>query len=906
MIKINFLFLSIINNKNKMRNRKILIITVLFIFLVYIIYQIIQTIKHKNQINKKNEYYVTNDIISKNPKKLPPPPNSPPKNPKLPVTWVDKWSSVPDVKNKLPGFLVTKGNNLYLATNVIKEDTQKNIPNLPLKSEIDSNTLFIYTNEFVLPSSPTFPRKMQLITYGMKDTCNSTDSRLCTGMVSFVNTNLDDSINTQFSKSITDNGKTYLIHKPTNLMITYVYISQDMIDAANMYPTGQIAGQKFARFYMSETPDLIFNVLGNNKVGDIAMFVYIGNGLSNQFPHITTVRLKDVKPRLLADTKGFINMNFEISLQNEIDIDTKNGKILIKKEEKGLKGDKVLVNKRLSYIALNDKVGRISTKPDENNDKSSDWQIVMPGLSKDCKKSEVFVNGKCKSCGDGYYYSLGICQKCLGQVSDDKLSCFLGLELLGQVYEEHEGYVKMSDEKWLTIADLLIFIAGPKDDSDECFRYGGCSWSAPWNCIVDAGNWIKDRTMDAVNFVKNAVDKVGSWAKQATSDALKWAESAGKTILSRLIKMGNAISCYARKAMRAISDTVIMIANLISDFGDMAKRAIMKVLDWIKNAGETVWNKLKEPVGMLINIVLEGTVCEYSSERKISKLSAVKALEPALVPRLRLTMMELVKSFINIATNYVLTPILILIMPFIENELSPYIDGLIQKALRTNELQITITTIADPIVGELSKISCIYLNGPSIDDIQITVPDNIEFDDITIDDMEPFRYNKNDIFIKEYYRSISTPGGLSSAEKVAILVEKIQLGIKLYNQVQTELPKIKENLSLLTDWNKLKTKICLWAKENKLLTGLISVLQKAYNDTRIKESSKKIIKKMIYLLTKLLVVVSIANTLKGLLSLAPALPSNIRSAVDKFSNVDSALLDIITKLPGLNNMCVNI
>ncbi len=63
---------------------------------------------------------------------------------------------------------------------------------------------------------------------------------------------------------------------------------------------------------------------------------------------------------------------------------------------------------------------------------------------------------------------------------------------------------------------------------------------------------------------------------------------------------------------------------------------------------------------------------------------------------------------------------------------------------------------------------------------------------------------------------------------------------------------------------------------------------------------------MIYLLTKLLVLVSVANTLKSLLSLVPALPSDVRSAVDKFSNIDSALLDIIKKLPGLNNMCLNI
>ena len=95
--------------------------------------------------------------------------------------------------------------------------------------------MYIYTNEFVLPN--TGQLKMQLITYGMMNKCNSLNSKLCNGMVSFVPINLNDKVNTQFVKQITNTGKTYLIHKPTKLMLTYFFITQDMIDVANKYPT---------------------------------------------------------------------------------------------------------------------------------------------------------------------------------------------------------------------------------------------------------------------------------------------------------------------------------------------------------------------------------------------------------------------------------------------------------------------------------------------------------------------------------------------------------------------------------------------------------------------------------------------------------------------------------------------
>jgi hypothetical protein len=87
---------------------------------------------------------------------------------------------------------------------------------------------------------------------------------------------------------------------------------------------------------------------------------------------------------------------------------------------------------------------------------------------------------------------------------------------------------------------------------------------------------------------------------------------------------------------------------------------------------------------MIINIVLEGTHCEYKAQRGISRLEAVKAIQPALLPKLRIIVLTFVKSILNAASGGILTPVLALIMPFVEPYIAPHIDGLLAKAVETH------------------------------------------------------------------------------------------------------------------------------------------------------------------------------------------------------------------------------
>ena len=283
----------------------------------------------------------------------------------------------------------------------------------------------------------------------------------------------------------------------------------------------------------------------------------------------------------------------------------------------------------------------------------------------------------------------------------------------------------MEDGTFIGITDLLTFIAGPSDDSgSECFRYGGCSWYAPWNCVVEAANWIADRAKDVGNFIKNAVDKVGDWAKQASSAALNWAKNAGKSILEGLVKIGNAISCGVRKAFRAI-------ASFFGDIFEKIKSAVNSAISYLSKATDKVWDVIKTPIGIGIDIVLEGTHCEYKVQRDISKLDAVKAIEPVLVPNLRFTVLQLVRGILNTVSGGILTPILAIVMPLVDPYILPHIDGLLAKALETNELTSAITTIADPLVDQISKISCKFLISPDINDINFN--ENIDDNSINSD-----------------------------------------------------------------------------------------------------------------------------------------------------------------------------
>ena len=351
-------------------------------------------------------------------------------------------------------------------------------------------------------------------------------------------------------------------------------------------------------------------------------------------------------------------------------------------------------------------------------------------------------------------------------------------QYIGYIDDAHIGDIKTTDGMWIPIGDIFHLIAGPgKGEGFSFFGDIGDAFKSAGNAIADtakdvgnkiasgtmtAVDWVEHRANDIANFAENAAKDVGSWAKNISGDALNWAKGAGQLVVKNLVNVGNNIGSFARNAANtikdtsistvntiktnvydkglkvagnAIADTSVTAANAVADaakqainflasFPEMAKQAVNKAIEWLKGAADKVWDAIKGPIGTIIDIVLEGTHCEYKVQRDISKLEAVKAIEPVLLPKLRDVVLQFVKSILNTASGGILTPVLYLIMPFVEPYIDPHIEDLLAKALETNEATISITTIADPIVDQVAKISCQFLNPPDISDI--TFSDNID------------------------------------------------------------------------------------------------------------------------------------------------------------------------------------
>jgi hypothetical protein len=152
----------------------------------------------------------------------------------------------------------------------------------------------------------------------------------------------------------------------------------------------------------------------------------------------------------------------------------------------------------------------------------------------------------------------------------------------------------------------------------------------------------------------------------------------------------------------------------------------------------------------------------------------------------------------------------------------------------------------------------------------------------------------------EYYRyQLSL---LNKAEQAARLVEKVKKGIELYNKVKNMIPKIKKMFEIMTDWNKLKSKMCLWASNKQLLSGLVAVINKAIKSSKIKPYVRTILEKVKRILIKIQVYQSIAVGAQNILDLLPGIPNEIKSGVDLFVKIDSNLVELFSKA-GLNLGC---
>lgn len=160
--------------------------------------------------------------------------------------------------------------------------------------------------------------------------------------------------------------------------------------------------------------------------------------------------------------------------------------------------------------------------------------------------------------------------------------------------------------------------------------------------------------------------------------------------------------------------------------------------------------------------------------------------------------------------------------------------------------------------------------------------------------------NKKENINNEYYRYQFS--ALSKAEQAARIVEKIKKGIELYNKVREMIPKFKRMFEVMTDWNKLKSKMCMWASNQQLLSGLVAVCTKAIAEPKIQPNVRGILEKVKRILIKLQVYQATAIGVKNVLDLLPGIPGEIKTGVNIFVNIDNNIVDLFAKA-GLNLGC---
>lgn len=289
-------------------------------------------------------------------------------------------------------------------------------------------------------------------------------------------------------------------------------------------------------------------------------------------------------------------------------------------------------------------------------------------------------------------------------------------------FPNHVGYLRGSSGYFVPIEAIFTLIAGP-DSKEECFEH--FDFLGIGGALTSAYDWTKDRVNDAANFAKNAVNSIGDWAKNLSSEVLDWCKNAGQSFATSLIDFGTKIGCVARKIAREIANTVVNTLNTIKDFfvdlAKKAKEAFESGFNWIKNNINLFWDKIQPILGTIINIILEGSACEYSINRNISKLEAVKVIEPVITPKVRVIFLELIKKGIETVSAGILLPFIELLMPIIENftDIDSKIDSLLSTLLEKDFAVQSITTLADNSVAPLVSKYCSSFSEPNIDDITI-------------------------------------------------------------------------------------------------------------------------------------------------------------------------------------------
>ncbi len=361
-------------------------------------------------------------------------------------------------------------------------------------------------------------------------------------------------------------------------------------------------------------------------------------------------------------------------------------------------------------------------------------------------------------------------------------------QYIGYVDDAHVGLIRMSDGKWIPIGDAFTLIAGPGyKEGFDFLGIGGAIVSAAETVaqgtmdlynkaksgIMTATDWVEARARDVVAFTQAAALSVSSWAKNMSESVLYWAKNTGLSIVKNLIDIGNKIGSFARdvankiantakntvniikenvydkglkvgglliadattQAANAVKDAAVQAINLLASLPTLARQALEKAINWIRKQASYVWDKIGGPVGVLLNIILQGAPCEYYVSRKISGLEAVKAIEPPVIPNVRDAMLQLIESAISVASAGILTPLIAVIMPIVQqfSDLNEKIDGLLSDLFHQDFMVTAITTVADPIINNVMGKGCSIFDSPDTSDIPITSDDDFD-DDEEVDD----------------------------------------------------------------------------------------------------------------------------------------------------------------------------
>jgi hypothetical protein len=153
----------------------------------------------------------------------------------------------------------------------------------------------------------------------------------------------------------------------------------------------------------------------------------------------------------------------------------------------------------------------------------------------------------------------------------------------------------------------------------------------------------------------------------------------------------------------------------------------------------------------------------------------------------------------------------------------------------------------------------------------------------------------------EQYRYRRQYASLSLYDKAVKLAAKIKRVYDVYENIKNNIPKVKNMLESLTDWNKLKDKLCQWASQQKLIPGLISIITKALQNQKIQNNPVivtrlNILKTNLYKLESLIAVVKEASSIIKILP-NPPISDDIKNKINTFTNIDDDLIQLLKNIP---------